>query len=256
MITIVTAFFDIGRSNWNSFQRSTDIYFESFSILAKLENNMIIYTSKDLIDRISKIRGDKPTKIIAADLNDYSELREKISNIQQSEDYQKMVLSGFKNNPEYCNPDYVLVNYLKSSFVVDSIPLVETELLAWIDFGYCRNEEALNNVKEWCYDFDVSKIHVFHLMPIEAEKIDILYTVFNNVVYITGPCIVGSKRTWPIMKKLVDDSLNELMKHNIVDDDQTLYLMSYLKCPDLFELHNTNGEWFIHFRDYHTSVKI
>ena len=71
MITIVTAFFDIGRGDWTPdkglphyLERKTETYFERFSNLATLENPMVIYTSPDLVPKVQQIRGNKPTKII------------------------------------------------------------------------------------------------------------------------------------------------------------------------------------------------
>jgi hypothetical protein len=53
-ITIVTAFFDIGRCELTPdkglphyLQRTNDTYFERFAEIAKLENDMIVYTSAE-----------------------------------------------------------------------------------------------------------------------------------------------------------------------------------------------------------------
>ena len=74
-ISIVTAFFDIGRGDIPKDKgypiythRTTETYFEYFSNLAKLENEMIIFTSEEYKDKILKIRKEKPTKIIVIDL--------------------------------------------------------------------------------------------------------------------------------------------------------------------------------------------
>ena len=74
-ISIVTAFFDIGRGELSKDKgypifthRTTETYFEYFSNLAKLENKMIIFTSEEYRDKILKIRKEKPTKIIVIDL--------------------------------------------------------------------------------------------------------------------------------------------------------------------------------------------
>lgn len=76
-ITIVTAFFDIGRGNIPKNQgypgyltRTTKTYFKYFSNLAKLNNEMVIFTSPDLKERILKLRKGKPTKIITIHLQD------------------------------------------------------------------------------------------------------------------------------------------------------------------------------------------
>ena len=46
-ITIITAFFDIGRGNWSyNYPRSEQEYINYFENLATLENEMVIFTSK------------------------------------------------------------------------------------------------------------------------------------------------------------------------------------------------------------------
>ena len=148
-ISIVTAFYDIGRSEWTEdrglphyLHRTTDTYFERFSHMASLDNEMVIFTSEDLVERVKQIRG--------------------------------------------------AVSY---TYIADIIA--------------------------------------------------------NNDVHITGPCIVAGKQMWPKLESLVDHSLKELLKNDLIDDDQTVLLMSYLLEPDLFELHKVSDtDWFVAFKDY------
>ena len=79
--------------------------------------------------------------------------------------------------------------------------------------------------------------------------------IFNNDVYVTGPCIVASRNRWSDLEMLVNHNVNELLKNDLIDDDQTLLLMSYLSAPELFELHRVSGQdWFVAFKDYHESL--
>ena len=67
-ITVVTAFFDIGRENIPKEKhgrplphyqfRTVDTYFEYFKKLAKLQNDMVIYTTEDLAPRILEARKE------------------------------------------------------------------------------------------------------------------------------------------------------------------------------------------------------
>ena len=121
-ITIVTAFFDIGRGDWSSdkglpgyLQRTTDTYMERFGYLAELDNQMIIYTSEDQVKTIAKLRKGKEDKtiIIIQHFPDmFPVFREKIERIQKDENYLKQINSNQIRNPEYWAVDYVLVNLL------------------------------------------------------------------------------------------------------------------------------------------------
>ena len=257
-ITIVTAFFDIGRGDWTPekglphyLHRTTDTYVERFGNLATLENDMVIYTSEDLIPKIEKLRGDRKTTIIPVDYkNSFTELRDKISEIQKSDSYQSRINPRESRNPEYWSADYVLVNALKSTFISKSIDsnLCNHDLVAWVDFGYCRDMGTLYGVKHWKYDFDKDKIHLFTLKDyVEGTFIDQI--IFNNDVHMVGGAIIAGKQGWKNLEYLVNHSLVQLLDNNLVDDDQTLLLMSYLSAKDEFQLHRMS-EALVLFRDY------
>jgi protein YibB len=259
-ITIVTAFFDIGRGDWTPdkglphyLQRTSKTYLERFSHLAKLENPMVVYTSKEFSDDIRFLRQDRPTEILIIDFNDsFKKLKEEVSNVQKNPEYQSKINPMQVRNPEYWNADYVVVNALKSSFVTRALQsqLIKTDLVAWLDFGYCRDASTLNGVKKWKYNFDKEKIHFFNI----KDYVDGTYIqdiIANNDVHITGPCIVASKDMWPTLETLVYHGITELIKNDLIDDDQTLLLMSYLQKPELFELHKVSGDdWFVAFKEY------
>jgi protein YibB len=260
-ITIVTAFFDIGRGDWSPdkglphyLQRTTDTYIERFSNLAKLDNDMVVITSNDLIDKI-KPHTNKNTSIITVDFQkSFIELREKIKSVQSNPEYLQKINPSQIRNPEYWSADYVLVNLLKSHFVNLSQSVINTDLIAWVDFGYCRTKDTLGGHSKWQYPFDKDKIHFFNIKE-WVEGTYIQDVISNNDVHITGPCIVGGKEVWEKLQMLVQHNTNELLKNNLIDDDQTLLLMSYLTKPDMFELHPVSkDDWFIVFKDYNESV--
>jgi protein YibB len=263
-ISIVTAFFDIGRGDWTPdkglphyLQRSTDTYLERFSHMAELENEMVVFTSQDMVDTINELREDRPTSIIVMDFKEsFSIIRHLVSTVQQNAEYQAKINPMQVRNPEYWNADYVVVNAMKSSFVVEAIrrKMISNDLVAWLDFGYCRDESTLNGVSNWTYPFDKEKIHFFNIKD-WTEGTYIQDVIANNDVHITGPCIVAGHEGWRILQRLVAHNMDELIKNNLVDDDQTLLLMSYLAKPELFELHKVSADdWFVAFKEYNETV--
>jgi protein YibB len=259
-ITIVTAFFDIGRGEWSPdkglphyLQRTNETYLQRFGYMAKLENDMVVFTSKEFVDDIKSLRQNRPTQIFTLDFdNSFVKLREEVSKVQKDPTYQAKINPMQVKNPEYWNANYVVVNALKSSFINKAIQsnVVDTDLVAWLDFGYCRDEDTLDGVEFWSYPFDKEKIHFFNLKEWQ-EGTFIEDVISNNDVHITGPCIVADKKMWPVLEQLVHHSTNELLQNNLIDDDQTLLLMSYLQKPELFELHPvSNQDWFVAFRNF------
>lgn len=267
MITIVTAFYDIGRGDWSPdkgfphyLQRTTETYIERFSHMAQLENDMVVFSSADIIQKLQPLRGDRPTKWIVFDVFEkYEGLLRDISTIQNSENFKNLIHPSQRLNPEYWNPQYVVVNFLKSSFVNLALKhnLINTDLISWLDFGYCRTADKIPSSKKWSYDFDVEKMHFFNYKEYDGKPIPEI--ISTNDVYILGAKIVGGKSAWPKFELLMRDSIIELGSNGLIDDDQTLMLMSTIKQPDLFELHKIPDHQlgldpFVIFSDFNKEV--
>lgn len=264
-ITIVTAFFDIGRGNLPkekhgriipAYQhRNNDKYFEYFQNLAKVNNDMVVYTTKEFKKRIVNARRsvNKKTTVIVLDsyliYKDHN-LKNRIEEVMNDQGYISMV-----NTPEhieYWNSDYVLVNFFKSFYVSDAIDngYIDTDLAAWIDFGYCRETNCIPFEHEWKYDFDVNKIHMFNMAEIDTDR-SISSIVYSGDVYIQGCHIVAGITKWKKLKELMLKSFNKLLDNGLSDDDQTLLLMSYIDSPEDFTLRNSDAQdWFRIFKDY------
>lgn len=248
-LSIVTAFFDIGRGSWTAdkgfpfyLARSADTYIERFERLCELKNDIVVFTSPEYADRLSEIghkRDSACTTVCTVDLEEnFGDLLEQISNIQGSEDFRKNVRPHLMKNPEYWNSYYVLVTNLKAKFTSQAIQddLVKNDMVAWIDFGYCREKSNIPSSKEWNYNFDPEKIHLFSYKDKDPNK-SIEDIIFDNDVHILGAKVVAHKKMWPLLEHLVEESWKDLQGLNIVDDDQGLWLMAYHKSPKNFELH-------------------
>ncbi|MBN6077743.1 protein YibB [Aggregatibacter actinomycetemcomitans] len=267
-ITIVTAFFDIGRGNLQSKEdlpsyltRTNDTYFEYFSNLATLDNPMVIFSDKEHIDRIKNIRGNKPTTIIPFNINKFEKTLKRIQDIQNSEQFISKVRPDLLKNIEYWNAKYVLVTNLKSYFVHKAIKdgLIQTDLVAWIDFGYVRSIETLNNIKEWKYNFSNNKIHLFTIQKNYSLKdlSDIYKAIFNNIVFVIGGAIVSHKKNWEQFFRENLSNQKFLLKKNIVDDDQGLFLMATIKNKGKFKFNYLGKDnWFHLFKRYDQTSKI
>ena len=251
-ISIVTAFYDIGRGDWSMnveknggplphyLQRSVDKYIDHFSRLCLLDNEIIVYTSPDLAPRLREVSSS--IKVVEYDyFNLHQDLRDRIEKIQNDPTFLKRINPYQVRNPEYWSKDYVGVTSLKAFFVHDAFErgLVTNEFAAWVDFGYCRDDEHIPASKSWEYDFTPGLMHYFNYRepnPNSANA-DVTIAVLNNVVYIIGGVFVGQKEQWSVLKDDMKKSLEALMGQNLVDDDQGLLLMSYFYNPDMYELH-------------------
>ncbi|SPY79351.1 protein YibB [Providencia rustigianii] len=233
--TIITAYFDIGRGEWNSshgysdrLERTTDTYFDYFNKLAKLDNKMIVFTSSNFKEKVLEIRKGKPTHVITIDIHKkFKYITKKIASIQNSEQFKKLIKPEQQKNPEYWSPEYVLVTNLKAYFVNKAITLglVDNERIAWVDFGYIRKEKTLNGLTEWNHPFDRKKIHFFSIkegldLTNEAE---VMKRVIDNDTYVIGGVIVGTKEKWARLYQLAITVQKNLLLSSVIDDDQGIF---------------------------------
>jgi protein YibB len=218
---------------------------------------MVVYTSDDFADQVKEIRervspGSKTT-IVSMDFElTFKRFMDVVENVQRRPEYINFVANP--NLPEYSNPAYVAVNFAKSSFVSDAIEKrnVTTDLVAWIDFGYVRSDDTIPASKEWDFDFDPNKMHYFNLKPVMDNR-SIFDVVRTNDVTIMGCHIVGGIRAWRNHVLECDKSMTTLVECGLVDDDQTILLMNYLRNKNFYELHpidETKKGWFVIFTDF------
>ncbi|WP_026879203.1 WlaTC/HtrL family glycosyltransferase [Ignatzschineria larvae DSM 13226] len=257
-ITIVTAFFDIGRDNWQyNFTRTTKDYLTYFKNLAVLKNEMVIFSSKEFIPIIKKYRKNLPTHIIEIDFKkQYKNLIEKVQAILDSDTYRSLIPEDLRNNPEYNVAEYVVVTNLKFYFIKYATDICNnhqnTDLFAWIDFGFCRKTSTVNGIKDWRHNFDPNYIHLFTLKNpfILEDKTTMLHNALNNEVYIAGGMLVGSKELWRAIYPKIVVIQNYYLKRNITDDDQGTMLMMVCEYPNLFKIHYLKKSWFSGFKQF------
>lgn len=254
-ITIVTAFFDIGRGEYNDFKRSSEVYINWFARWARIKNKLVVYLQDDfIIERVKEIRegyGLLDNTIIVK-VDDVYKIEEnilsrweKIENSQDFIDYR-----DYKRNPEN-KAKYNYINLLKSYFINETAKKYpQDSYIAWMDFGFEHGGDRFEDENDysflWEYDFG-DKINLFYLNKIVNEP------VFKIVKKLGPDCISGGVLVTPVALaekfwNLNLESAQILAEIGFMDDDQLIYLMSYRRCPDLFELHKC--DWFMPIHDF------
>lgn len=252
-ITIVTAYFNIGRKKWKGYERGDDKYVNYFDFWAKIKNNIIVYTDKNLVNKVYEIREKyglkEKTKVIAInnlydiDVLLYNRMKKVMENeISLNFHFHKEI-----KRPEAWNVEYNYVTFLKYYFVNKAvIDFNLNGLVSWLDFGFNHGGDlGLTDTNDfnfcWQYNFS-KKIHLFAVKKIE-EKRPIFDIIRNLDTYIMGGIMVAPSYMWGDFYNLARQSIISLLDCGFCDDDQTIALMAYYKNPDLFEIHNVEF-WF------------
>lgn len=259
-ITIVTAYYDVGRSEWTQdkgfpsyLQRDNDAYLNNFKIMCELENDIILYTSSDLAPGIRSAVEDLPANVTVVEYDLFSEFRKlnnKIKAIQHSPRYRSWVSPHQIHNPEYWCSEYVLINIMKIMFMNKAIEagLVQTDLVSWVDYGYCRSKDVLCGAKSWGGDIDKDKVYLVSIKDIKPAPNIVENAIINNDVSITGGTILTSKNLCPKLLEQFNTSLDSMLEANVIDDDQSILLLTYLRNPSMFEIIKAdNTNWFVIF---------
>lgn len=243
-ITVVTAFFNINRVNWEKFERSSNEYLNYFFGWAKLKNNLVVYVETDELKRIiieyrAQLGLEKRTVVhIVSDIRSIDkELYGSIKKVSENPIHKKARL--FQKNPEVWNADYNYVMLLKMWCVQDAVKRGDAKgMVAWVDFGYNHGGDVLEVNSDfnftWKYDFP-EKICLFLIQELDNRPIfDIVCTMDT---YIMGTVIVGIDYLWEEFWELMKSSMISLNDCGLMDDDQNIILMSYRKKPEIFETY-------------------
>lgn len=250
-ITLITAYFDIGRNNFKGYERGNNKYISYFKFWARMKNNLIVYTTPQFKDEILQIRADfglkNKTKVIVIDdfRNIDTDLYNRIKHAMNNE----ISLNFHKDikRPEAWSIDYNYVVMLKWYCVSDAIKNnYANGMIAWIDFGFNHGgADGLINSEEfdflWQYNFS-SKIHLFTHQKID-KNIPIFDIVRSMNCFIRGNIMVAPDYLWKEFFYLAKESMISLTRCGLCDDDQTIELMAYYEKPDIFEIHNVE-HWY------------
>lgn len=260
-VTIVTAFVDIGRDEWEGvinnvpidahIKRSVDTYFERFERLTKLNNPIICFTHSKYHDRILAMRDDITLVSIDNFFEENSTLLYQIYSIQQNPHFSNYVTRP--SVPEYWSPGYVLVTSHKAAFCNYAVTnkLNTTDTVAWIDFGYCRPDTPITPGMTWKYKTD-NLIHMVCNTTTPINKLPIYEIVRTGEVYIQGCHVIAPADKWRYMDEQFAVGLESLLNVGFTDDDQILFLMAYRNDPTQFKIHYVHPDsyWFMIFRDF------
>lgn len=262
-VTLVTAFFDIGRKDFNLSPRSNEKYLEYFKFWARMKNKLIVYTYKEMADEVRKVREGYGLldRTIIIEINDESKIEptifknmEKIASKDYIKDYRYQK-EAVENNAKY---NYVML--LKYWCLADAVKRkIADGMLAWIDFGFNHGSDCYINSEEfdflWKTDLSYDKVHLFALDTNLTQE-PVFELIRNMNVDIMGDCILAPDFLCEKFWNSVKIQMESMIRLGFIDDDQILLLMSYRENPDLYEMHKS--DWFMPLKENgasHLTVK-
>ena len=261
-ITLVTAFFDIGRENWGSpiFRRPNDNYFRAFSRLASYDYPMIIYADTRHADRIKEIinlnanhKNLKKIVLISeewlkANFYPWSRL-ELETKIMSSEYYKNLIPNRVAMQyPENVNPRYTILTHSKIDFLchASEAMLASHDNLLWVDFGYLSDTAVANGMmpksKLSSSSLVPDRVNLCSLNnPLNEQDFDPIHTLQNAPEKLTAGVFGGDIKSLLKFRTLSHQALDEMQERNLADDEQALWISCIKKASDLFAIHMFPG---------------
>ena len=139
-VTIVTAFFDIGREHNGDGRKLTD-YLDWIKKTLQLNCNLFIVTEKKFVDFMKDNRPSKYKTYIKEDILEnasYYKYLPRMKEILNSEDYKTRI--AYPNRVECTLPEYNVIQYSKFGWLADAIKEnpFDSDYFFWADAGISR----------------------------------------------------------------------------------------------------------------------
>ena len=256
-ITLITAFYDIGRENYVLYNRSIYTFINSFLNYLNIDYKMIVFIDDRYIDIILKYYEKSKYKNktfipineewLCKNIPSWS-LLDKETEIMNSEYFKTLLKERIEIFiPETIYPKYTLINHSKIDFVCYAINnLNVNDYCVWTDFGY-HHSILLNNTNLFpktiisLNNINTNKLIFFQYNQFNEDDKNIINLTKSGKMIIQGAYFSGNKENLLKLQTLYKECLKELHDNNITDDDQHIYFRCYLKKPELFTLYGGNS---------------
>jgi protein YibB len=250
--TVVTGYFDIGRGDWGGavkgrpipgwIRRTNDDYLAHFGYLARIKNEMIVFTEPRFAEPVlaaRKAHGLEASTVVMTLDRPFANDPVLAATRARIEAAMHKRLTDFvaePAKPEAWSSDYVLVTALKPVFAIAALELglATRRQLAWLDFSYCRDPASFDPAYPWRFDCG-ERLHLFTIETPDNRSIEEM--VRTAYCPFHGAQVFGRIGLWPRFRDLFEAALAELLAQDLADDDQGLLMMAWRAAPDLFQLH-------------------
>lgn len=236
--TVVTGFFNINRESWKDHGRSLKEYYERAKPNMALNENMVIFVEPNSVDFVSQERTKaglmNKTVIVPMRLEDLPKyaLRDKIKSIQESPEFKKG--QAAPATPEMCNPDYLIVIWSKTDLVKMAIERADfgSSHYGWMDFGLAKSYRGDLIPKVRFSD----KIKILcNSLPQESD-LNRAVMAKSHTNRFAACFFTGSSCQFLKFIEGVDKEIDEFLRLNVVDCEQTMYSNVFLLHKDWFDL--------------------
>ncbi|MCR5253495.1 MAG: hypothetical protein K6C98_07260 [Treponema sp.] len=257
-VTLVTAFFDIGRGDFNIVRcepRSAQKYIDYFDFWARIQNKLVVYTSPEYAKQIRDVRKKygRENETVIIEIEDIfaieKDIYNRMKNIESDENFKDF---RFWNKEVSNRADYNYIMLMKYWCMQDAVARgLCSNVVFWIDFGYNHGGVCYTKTEE--FNFYITgttnnKIQLYALPQKEPEKVSGIQSLQFQFDTFAGCPVVAPYSMCNELWQMTKTAMLSLISLDCIDDDQQLLLMAYKLHPECFEIHNS--DWFMPLKEY------
>jgi hypothetical protein len=240
--TIITALYDINREKTDG--RTFEHYIDWFKKTLQMNEPMVIYIdkTKKIYNMVNDIRKtiNYPTLIIETNINDIPcyWMYDNVNKIISSDEWKNKCLN--KNDITNLNPLYVCIQYSKFEWLYNASNIINwnSKTFTWVDAGISRFFDQLNNlnkniIKETYENnkFTIQGISDFNYLNKDTY-------IGTNKCLLKGTIFLSTIEKLHKIKEYVNQYINYMFQHNIIDNEQIILALIYQDNKDLFNIIN------------------
>lgn len=238
---IITALYDIGRSDWKDFAMSYDTYLHWMENTLALNCEMVIFIQPKFEERVRLARSKADpngtmTKYVINEIEDleaYKQWNKPLTDLMESEEFKSK--RHWDHVPEMNYPLYNIVMFNKVHFLKEAHDLCpEATHLLWLDAGGIRHEIDNTNWPD-TDKLKSNKIQKFsHNVPFNVT--DPQWHSFSQVRNIQGTAFIcpTTMIDWYINE--INKTIGDCISNGFIGSDEKIFDLTYLKDPNNFSL--------------------
>jgi len=249
-VTVVTALYDLKRSNWKGFERPFEQYKEWMKNILSYATPMVIYVDPEDVEFIEMMRVGKETltQIIPMKVEDFYIERtygKRIREVMKSEEFLKD--QTVPNHPQICVPEYNILMHEKIQFVKRAIEknYFDTEHYMWLDAGVYHMNQRYDLIgtkfPKKKNRFTNDKMHFICVEEPKESDLNLESFYKGHNVRIIGTSWMGHRDAILQFEKSYTELIEESLSQNLMDQDQSFLTVAYLRNPEICKVYK--GTW-------------
>ncbi len=225
--------------------------------MLSLDVPMVAYTEpkSEAFVRYFRANRDGITDLQLTELKDleyYKTYWTRIQNAMDSDDFKKD--NFLINHPEGFSADYNLLMNAKLSMMYETVNRnpFNTSYFYWLDMGYGHGQDVFPKSCNWAPNNIMDNSN--KITYIAVNNVSIVQSVLQLYKQKVGPGVNGGffgggRQAVESYYQLHKDVVDDFLKHNMIDDDQTVAVECFLRQPNMFNM--VPGNWYDVFKLFH-----